>query len=52
MQAAKGVKLPKQDLDQFIRMIETALPQAALQTISRAQVVVELTEDRVIRELR
>ena len=52
MQAAKGVQLPKQDLDQFIRMIETALPQAALQTISEADVVVELTEDRVIRELR
>ncbi len=52
MYQARGVKLPERDLVQFIRMIETALPQEALQTISQANVVVELTEDRCVRELR
>lgn len=52
MQRSRGVRLPDEALDQFVRMIETALPQEALQTIDRADVVIELTEDRVLRELR
>lgn len=52
MLKAKGVKLPKSALAQFIRMIEAAHPQDSLQTITRADVVVELTEDRVVWELR
>jgi D-glycerate 3-kinase len=52
MEKKRGVRLPDHAFAQFIRMIESALPQEALQTISQADVVVELTESRVIRELR
>ena len=52
MEKARGIRLPDRALSQFIRMIESALPPEALQTISMANVVVELTETRVIRELR
>ena len=47
-----GVRLGTVALNNFIRMIETALPQEALQSIGHADVVIELTDDRAVRELR
>lgn len=52
MESRTGVRLSTQELEGFIRMIETALPQESLQSINQADVVVELTDERVIRELR
>ena len=52
MHQRTGARLSDDSLRGFVRMIETALPQKALQTIDRADVVVELTLDRVVRELR
>ncbi|MGC6482429.1 MAG: hypothetical protein ACON4T_02510 [Synechococcus sp.] len=52
MHQTTGVRLSDHSLEGFVRMIETALPQKALQTIDRANVVVELTADRLVRELR
>ena len=52
MHARTGARLSDDSLRGFVRMIETALPQQALQTIDGANVVVELTLDRVVRELR
>lgn len=52
MQRKTGVCLSDQCLHQFVRMIETCLPQKALQSIPNADVVVQLTDDRVVCELR
>lgn len=52
MHQRTGARLSDDSLRGFVRMIETALPQKALQTINRADVVLELTLDRVVRELR
>lgn len=52
MHQRTGSRLADDALQGFVRMIEAALPQKALQTIRAADVVVELTLDRVVRELR
>lgn len=51
MQKTTGIRLPKRSFEQFLRMIETCLPQEALQSIDQADFVVQLSNDRVIREL-
>ena len=52
MHQSTGARLSDDSLRGFVRMIETALPQKALQAIDGADVVLELTLDRVVRELR
>ena len=51
MQKKTGVRLPERSFERFLRMIETCLPQEALQSIDQADFVVQLSNDRVIREL-
>lgn len=52
MHERTGVRLDQHSLERFVRMIETALPQKSLQSIPRADVVVELTQQRSVHELR
>ena len=52
MKRRTGIRLPGEALQGFVRMIEAAFPEAALQDISTADVVIHLTESRQIRELQ
>ncbi len=47
-----GVQLPKSDLKNFVRMIETAIPAPWLQDLNQADVVIDLTKERVVGEIR
>jgi len=46
-----GVRLSPEDLEGFVRMIETAIPERSLQNLPGAEVVIHLTASRRIREV-
>ena len=46
-----GVMFAENELSDFNRMVETALPSSCLNSISGAAVIVDLTSDRSIREV-
>ena len=51
MHRRTGVQLPAPALNSFVRMIETAMPQASYQHLEHANVVVHLNDTREVLEL-
>ena len=52
MEQRTGVRLPAEELEGFVRMIETAIPETVLQNPRDVAVVVHLTETRRVREVQ
>jgi D-glycerate 3-kinase len=52
MEQRTGVRLPAEELESFVRMIETAIPEPVLQNPRDVTVVLHLTETRLVREMQ
>ena len=52
MEQRTGIRLPAEELEGFVRMIETAIPETVLQNPRNVAVVVHLTETRRVREVQ
>ena len=46
-----GVHIPESDVQNFVRMIETALPSSWMRNLHQSNVVIDLTKLRVVREI-
>jgi D-glycerate 3-kinase len=46
-----GVHVPQQALKNFVRMIEAAFPVSWLQNLHQSDVVIDLTNQRAVREI-
>jgi hypothetical protein len=52
MEQRTGIRLSAEELEGFVRMIETAIPETVLQNPRDVAVVVHLTETRRVREVQ
>jgi D-glycerate 3-kinase len=46
-----GVQMSQFDVENFVRMIETAFPASWLQDLHHSDVVIDLTNQRAVREI-